>query len=165
MGKGSLRYSSEADMPEGMRRLLRAGANAIAAPGRQHGKSMASQIAKAETLLQRHAAHRPGRMNKTEAAYDQHLRARHAAGEVKWWVFERMKLRLAANTFFTVDFLVQLASGALECHEVKGRKGERFWAEEDAKVKVKVAAELFPVFTFRIVWPAKGGGWKELQLP
>lgn len=165
MSKRSLRYSSEADMPESMRRLLRADPSSVAPGGRGAGKTTASQIAGAEKALQRHAAHQPGVMNKTEARYDQHLRARHAAGEVRWWVFERLKLRLAAGTFFTVDFLVQLASGALECHEVKGRKGNGYWAEEDAKIKIKVAADQFPVFGFVIVWPAKGGGWCGARVP
>ena len=36
-----------------------------------------------------------GRMNKTETAYAAQLELRKAAGEVAWWVFEGLKLRLA----------------------------------------------------------------------
>ncbi len=83
-----------------------------------------------------------GKMNKTEAAYARTLEARKHAGEIVWWVFEPFNLRLADRTFYKVDFGVMLANGELECHEVKG-----FWTD-DAKVKIKVAARLFP---FRFV--------------
>lgn len=154
MGKHSLRYNSEADMPEGMRVLFNGG-------GRGAGKSTAHkafQEAKSKAPP-RHASHRAGEMNKTEAKYAQQLEARLLAHEIRWYAFERLKLRLAERTYFTVDFFLQLADGSFECHEVKGRKGDRYWAEEDAKLKIKVAAEMFPVFHFLIVWPAKGGGW------
>jgi hypothetical protein len=79
-----------------------------------------------------------GKMNKTEAAYGDHLELRRRAGEVAWFKFEAVKLRLADLTFYTPDFLVMLTSGELEAHEVKGH-----W-EDDARVKIKVAASLFP---------------------
>ncbi|TAN00946.1 MAG: hypothetical protein EPN45_13510 [Rhizobiaceae bacterium] len=78
-------------------------------------------------------------MNKTEAAYAQHLELRRAVGEVQWYAYEGLKFRLADNTFYTPDFAVMLADGTLEAHEVKG-----FW-EDDARVKIKVAASLFPL--------------------
>ena len=97
-----------------------------------------------------------GQMNKTESAYCQHLEQRKRAGEVAWYRFEGIKLRLADNTFYTPDFAVMLATGEMELHEVKG-----FWTD-DARVKTKVAADQYP---FRIIGvtklPAKaGGGWK-----
>jgi len=96
-----------------------------------------------------------GAMNKTEAAYAGHLEARKAAGEVAWYLFEAVKLRLADNCFYTVDFAVMLTDGVLEMHEVKG-----FWAD-DARVKIKVAAERFPFRFIAVrVKPKKdGGGW------
>ena len=96
-----------------------------------------------------------GKMNKTEAAYDAHLWTLRTAGQVFWHAFEGVKLRLADNTFYTPDFAVLAADGYLEMHEVKG-----FW-EDDARVKIKVAAALFP-FRFKAFKPrAKkhGGGW------
>lgn len=83
-----------------------------------------------------------GKMNKTEEAYNAHLELRRIAGEVLWYHFEPLKLHLAPNTSYTPDFLVQLASGHLEIHETKG-----FWTD-DARVKIKVAASMFPVFKF-----------------
>ena len=72
-----------------------------------------------------------GQMNKTEAAYAQHLGLLQHAGEIVWHKFEGMKLRLADNTFYTPDFAVMAADGVMECHEVKG-----FW-QDDARAKIK----------------------------
>ena len=93
-----------------------------------------------------------GAMNKTEAAYDAVLAADPS---IVWRKFEGMKLRLADNTFYTPDFAVMRAGGQIECHEVKG-----FWTD-DARVKIKVAAALFPfVFVAVSKRAAKdGGGW------
>ena len=96
-----------------------------------------------------------GAMNKTEAAYEAHLALLQHAGEIQWRKFEGMKLRLADNTFYTPDFAVMSADGVIECHEVKG-----FW-QDDARAKIKVAADLYP-FRFLAVRakPKKeGGGW------
>jgi len=95
-------------------------------------------------------------MNGTEARYATYLEERKASGEINWFAFEAVKLRLAPLTFYTPDFLVMLDDGTLEAHEVKG-----FW-QDDARVKIKVAAEIYP-FRFIVVTvvPKKdGGGWK-----
>jgi len=99
-------------------------------------------------------------MNKTEAAYEAHLALRKAAGEVQWYAYEGVKLRLADKTFYTPDFVVMLADDVIELHEVKGAKGAGYWCEEDAKIKVKVAAAAYP-FQFRIVWNNKAGWQSE----
>ncbi|EGX16832.1 gp8 domain protein [Escherichia coli STEC_S1191] len=52
-------------------------------------------------------------MNKTESAYCQHLEQRKRAGEIAWYRFEGIKLRLADNTFYTPDFAVMLATGEM----------------------------------------------------
>lgn len=97
-----------------------------------------------------------GVMNKTEAAYAAHLEAEKHAGTVLWFKFEGVKLRLADNTFYTPDFAVMSADGALECHEAKGH-----W-QDDARVKIKVAADLYPFRFIAVTAEAKkrGGGWK-----
>lgn len=93
-------------------------------------------------------------MNKTEAAYERELYARVEAKEVLWYKFEAVKLRLADNTFYTPDFLVLTAERALECHEVKG-----FW-RDDARVKIKVAASIYP-FKFIAITKQKGRWSRE----
>lgn len=92
----------------------------------------------------------PGRkMNKTEAAYARLLEAKKNTGDVLWWAFEPINIRLADNTFYKVDFLVLLADMRLEAHETKG-----FWTD-DALVKFKVAAAILP-FPFKAVRMTKG---------
>ena len=96
-----------------------------------------------------------GVMNKTEAAYDSHLAQLQHDGVIKWRKFEGLKLRLADNTFYTPDFAVMAADGVIECHEVKG-----FW-QEDARAKIKIAADMYP-FRFiavRVNPKREGGGW------
>lgn len=95
-----------------------------------------------------------GHQNKTEAAYeDRVLKPLLHAGDIAWYRFEGIKLRLADNTFYTPDFAVLRRNGEIEIHEVKG-----FWAE-DARVKIKVAAAQYP-FQFIAVQRVKGE-WKE----
>ena len=96
----------------------------------------------------------PGGMNKWEAAYARVLDSNLRAGVIRAWWFEAVKFRLANRCWYCPDFLVQWADGRFELHEVKG-----FW-RDDAKVKVKVMAELFP-FPLVIVCKSKDrpGGW------
>jgi hypothetical protein len=96
-----------------------------------------------------------GAMNKTEQAYAATLTQRQHAGEVAWFKFEGIKLRLADNTFYSPDFAVMLADGALEMHEVKG-----YWLD-DARAKIKIAADLYPMRFIAIQAKPKkeGGGW------
>lgn len=100
-----------------------------------------------------------GTMNKTEAAYAEHLKFRQLAGTILWWHFEGVKLRLADNTFYTCDFAVLADDEVLEMHEVKG-----FWAD-DARVKIKVAASLYPFRFCAVKAKSKknGGGWEVEQ--
>lgn len=96
-----------------------------------------------------------GQKNKTEEAYGNFLESQKHAGMVAWYKFEGMKLRLADNTFYTPDYAVMLHDGSMELHEVKG-----YWLD-DAKVKIKVAADLYPFRFVAIKAKAKrdGGGW------
>lgn len=95
-----------------------------------------------------------GTMNNTEAAYAQLLELQRHAGKVAWYRFEGVKLRLADSTFYTPDFAVMLSDGRMEMHEVKGR-----W-EDDARVKIKVAADQYPFQFVAIVGKhTKARGW------
>jgi hypothetical protein len=93
-----------------------------------------------------------GTMNKTEAAYARHLEWRKSQGEVLWYKFEGIKLRLADATFYTCDFAVLPKDGVLQMHECKGH-----W-QDDARVKIKVAASIYP---FRFIAARKvKDGWE-----
>lgn len=102
---------------------------------------------------------KPGEMNKTERAYSEHLEREKLAGRIVWWKFEAIKLRLADRSFLTMDFAVLVADGeVLELHDSKGAK---HIVTEDARLKVKFAAETYP-FVFKFAYPRKvrdGGGW------
>lgn len=100
----------------------------------------------------------PGTMNKTEARYASHLELLKSAGQVLWYEFEGITLKLAADTRYTPDFMVLLANGDLQAHEIKG-----FW-REDARVKIKVAAAKFPLQFIAITeLPKKSGGGFEVE--
>jgi len=88
----------------------------------------------------RHAA---GQMNGMEKRYAIYLDIQKACGEVLRWRFEPLKLKLAPATFWTPDFELVMPDGKIELHETKGH-----W-EDDARVKIKIAAQMFP--EFRIV--------------
>ena len=98
--------------------------------------------------------HTPGRMNGIEQRYASYLDVRKQAGEVACWRYESLTLRLAKATRYTPDFWVVMADGRVEIHEVKG-----FW-EDDARVKVKVAAEMFHEFRFVAVTWSRKKGWE-----
>lgn len=102
-----------------------------------------------------------GRMTGLERDYAEELRIRHAAGEVVWWDYEPLKFRLADNTFYTPDFAVLLADGSaeLELVEVKGH-----W-EDDARVKIKVAAAHYWMFRFVAVRHVRGSGFVREEIP
>lgn len=96
-----------------------------------------------------------GQMNKTEAAYAAFLVDELHAGRIQWFKFEGVKLRLADNTFYTPDFAVMAADGVMEMHEVKG-----YWMD-DARAKIKIAADIYPFRFLAIKAKTKkdGGGW------
>jgi|SRR6185437_9669339 len=97
-------------------------------------------------------------MNKTEKAYAQDLIARVLAHDLAAWRFEAVKLRLADATFYTPDFFELSLDGSIRFTEIKGH-----W-EDDARVKIKVAAELYPYFTFRGLKRrpvSEGSGWVQ----
>jgi hypothetical protein len=99
-------------------------------------------------------------MNRVEQQYEQHLRERFMVGEIRWYLFEPIKLRLADNTYYTPDFLVVTNDLSLEAHEVKAewKTGKPGW-EDDARVKIKVAAEHFPI-RFIGVCRRRDGSWE-----
>ena len=101
---------------------------------------------------------RVSRMNRTEAAYAVLLEVRRRAGEVAEYHYEALTLKLADDTRYTPDFFVVLADGVCELHEVKG------FMRDDARVKVRVAARLFP-FRFRVARHSKATGWQIEEVP
>lgn len=94
------------------------------------------------------------KMNRTEADWAKQLEILKRAGEILDFRFEGLKFRLAPSTFYTPDFFVVRADGSAELHEVKG-----FW-RDDARVKFKVAAALYPWFTWQAIQRGKKQAWE-----
>lgn len=100
----------------------------------------------------------PGRMNKTEAAWALRLEADRRDGEVLAYHFEAVTLKIGDDCRYTPDFFVVLADGSIRFDEIKG------FMRDDAQVKVKAAARMFPWFAFRVVRKAKGGAWEIREI-
>jgi len=99
--------------------------------------------------------------NKAEAAYDAYLWGLKVSGQILDYWYEGITLKLADDTRYTPDFLVLAIDSTLECHEVKAGKlnpttGKVDAISEDAgKIKIKVAAEKFPI-CFKVAALCKG---------
>lgn len=91
----------------------------------------------------------PGELNKTEARFDAYLWRQHAVGAVLWHLPQCMSLKLADGCWFRIDFAFLPADRLFTIVDVKGA---RAMIEEDAKVKIKVAAAMFP-FRFAYAFP------------
>ena len=95
------------------------------------------------------------RLNKTEAAFEMHLRARLNG---KIICAQSVALTLGNGVRYTPDFSVWHESGSEfpEFYEVKG------FMRDDAAVKLKVAAAMYPQFIFFLVFRDKTrpSGWR-----
>lgn len=96
-------------------------------------------------------------MNATERRYADRLRTLVDAGEVLWFAFNEVRLRVGVGAYYKPDFFVQYADGRIECHETKG------FEREAAMVRIKAAANLFPRIAFVLV-KRQGGQWAYEQI-
>jgi len=62
-----------------------------------------------------------------------------------------LTLALANGVKYTPDFIVQ-SEGVIRAYEVKAMRGNRVHVEDDASVKIKVAASEWPTIKFIITW-------------
>jgi hypothetical protein len=93
-------------------------------------------------------------MNQLEKRRAVELEALKRSGVVAEWRYEKITLKLADDTRYTPDFWIVDSDGAVNFEETKGH-----W-RDDAKVKLKVAAEQFPEFTFRsLIWNRQLNTW------
>ncbi len=88
-----------------------------------------------------------GTMNGHEAAYDRILALRKQSGDILDYGYERVTLKIAGDCRLTMDFDVHLPDGEVQFHEVKASSKGKPRMEDDARVKLKCAADTFP---FRI---------------
>ncbi len=95
----------------------------------------------------------PSPMNGLETDWAEQLEIDRFERRLVWWGFQAIKLRLGLGAWYTPDFFVLLSSGAVRIDETKGH-----W-EEAARVRIKAAAGLYPMFQFHAV-TRKSGVWK-----
>jgi len=94
-----------------------------------------------------------GKMNGLESDYATHLELLRRAGEVSWFEFEAVTLKLAPRTTYTPDFAVVMANGETQYHDCKGGP-----IEPQAAVKLKLSAEKFTPYRFFVI-RKRGGAW------
>lgn len=98
---------------------------------------------------------KPNPQDRFRSKWEREYATRLTSGGERW-MYEAIKLRLAGNTFYTPDFFLPRS---LKFVEVKG-----FW-RDDARVKIKVAAEMFPMFEFiAVTKDRRSGEWTEEQI-
>lgn len=110
--------------------------------------------------VRRRPRHENGRMNTGESNYARHLDSLLDAGKIAGWWYELMTFRLAELCSLSPDFAVLMPDGSIELHEIKGGKwidqkhGREwtFFAEEDARAKLRMAGSVIP-FPLYVIWP------------
>jgi len=93
-------------------------------------------------------------MNNLEEKYSKWLDSLKWEKQIEAWQFEPLGLKIAEmRCRYHPDFLV-VRHDCFEFHEVKAfsKKHNKPRYEDDAMVKLKVAARQFPWFQFRMVW-------------
>jgi len=83
-------------------------------------------------------------------------------GAIVDWRYEQVRFQLAKGTAYTPDFMIIWEDGVVEFVEYKG------WRRPTGIVKIKVAAEKFPWFNWKLVEKRlvrDGGGYKETSYP
>ena len=116
-------------------------------------------------FLSRGLRRQRGEMNRLERQYSEQL---DADPEIFRWWFEPFSLRLShpesgQPARYSPDFLVLYADGTTCIDDVKGGFADDF----ASGVRIKAAAELFPLWKFRIITKRRvrdGGGWKVLEV-
>lgn len=107
----------------------------------------------------------PGEMNGVERRMYAELTKDRDEGRIAEFAYESHKLRLADRLHYTPDFWILHNDGTIEFRETKAawrdKKTKQFkphW-EDDARCKIKVAAELFPWYRFTAYSDVRGKDW------
>lgn len=113
------------------------------------------------------------KMNDEERKFAQHLSAEVLAGNIARWWFQPWKFLLADKCSYTPDFVILHNDRTLEIADVKAywKASKKALAknakakggvhvEDDAKVKAKVAARMWPVFRWTYRYRLDGD-WKS----
>ena len=95
--------------------------------------------------------------NTSDHRYSFELEMLRQEGEIKRWLYESIKFRLADRTWYTPDFVVWMPDGRVRVVEVKG------FLRDDAAVKYKVARETYPEFEWVMIRRVKSS-WVEVNI-
>lgn len=98
------------------------------------------------------------KMNRLEDEYALYLESLKQKGEISWYGFESVTLRLADGCRYTPDFTVHTGTLVRPIRFIEV-KGNHIW--DDSKVKFKVAKERFWWAEFAMLQKKKGE-WKQI---
>lgn len=98
------------------------------------------------------SAHKgPKFKSKAEARYAAILESQQRAGQIRAWRYEAVTFSLADGVRYTPDFLVTENDGRMTLIEVKG------FMREAARIRLRIAVEMYPAFGWFLIWAKKGG--------
>lgn len=118
-----------------------------------HGRTLCEVFASEGKKRLRQSSKGP---NKTEREYFDRLRQDCCAFVVE----QSVTFKLANGVRYTPDAVVVKSFGfGVECHEVKG------FMRDDAAVKLKLAAKLYPFFVWKLAWKENGTWRTQTILP
>lgn len=90
------------------------------------------------------------KLNRTELKYRDMLAEKKHAGQIIDFKVQQLTLKIADDCRFTPDFSVINSDQTITLIDVKG------FEREDAVIKMKCAAQMFPEFRFEMVEWRKG---------
>lgn len=95
-------------------------------------------------------------MNQLESIFFELLKQKYFPSTV---YYEPMRMRLCNGVVYLADFMVVDSSNKVIFYEVKGNQQ----IQDDASVKIKMAAQQYPCFRFVLVW-RDYGEWREQEI-
>ena len=105
-----------------------------------------------------------GKMNKTESGYAAHLLKLRQQGIIYRFDYEPEKFRLGHDCYYTPDFRIIERENTITFIDVKGttkRNGQhRPFYKDDSIVKIKLSAELHPMYRWGMSWKTPDG-WES----
>jgi hypothetical protein len=118
------------------------------------------QVAKNDNLSIAPPDEGPKYRSKTESRYAGHLEGLRAAGRIREARYEAFRVTLADKTTLGADFWVVMPDMSVEIHEVKGE-----YVREDAWVKLKIAAAMWPWFRWFKCQEDETRQWVKTRVP